>query len=218
MAVRGRAIVRTPTVSGSPGEDSQPILVSCIVWGNGGESIWFDADSTTEATYSCIEGDGPFPGEGNTGEDPQFCRAGQWNDNSTPGTPEDDDWVEGDLRLSPDSPCIGHGAGGTDMGAPLGICVLIGFLRGDANADGGLDIADPISILHHLFAQSAVPSCADAADANDDGSLNIADPIAILQHLFSGGVPLPAPFGACGIDESSDYLSCESFPPCATAE
>jgi hypothetical protein len=40
------------------------------------------------------------------------------------------------------------------------------FIRGDANADTGVDIADAIFTLSYLFAKGTPPSCLDAADAN----------------------------------------------------
>lgn len=94
------------------------------------------------------------------------------------------------------------------------------FKRGDANVDGGLNIADAVYILSNLFPPAGGPpglSCQDSADANDDGGLNIADAIALLGNLFptGGPAPLPAPFGACGPDPTdADPLDCASYPPC----
>jgi len=82
------------------------------------------------------------------------------------------------------------------------------FVRGDANDDGALDLADAIATLGHLFAGAPPPRCRDAADANDDGSLDISDPIRILSALFSGGTPPPAPHPACGADPTADALDC----------
>jgi len=90
------------------------------------------------------------------------------------------------------------------------------FKRGDVNVDGGLNIADAISLLGHLFGGQPDPACKKAADANDDGNLNIADAITILGHLFGGAGPLPEPFEKCGEDSTEDTLNCLSFPPCGT--
>ncbi len=89
------------------------------------------------------------------------------------------------------------------------------FRRGNANADGAVNIADAVFLLTHLFASGPNPPCRDAADANDDGALNIADAVGILGHLFGGAGPLPPPFAACGADPTQDDLDCEAFPPCA---
>jgi hypothetical protein len=88
------------------------------------------------------------------------------------------------------------------------------FRRGDANTDFGVNIADAVFILDHLFTQGPSPSCRDTADVNDDGMLNIADPISLLGYLFSQGLPPPAPFGTCGIDPTSDPLDCASYDFC----
>jgi len=93
------------------------------------------------------------------------------------------------------------------------------FRRGDANADGEIDIGDAITILGFLFGSEAPPKenvaqCLDAADANDSGAVDIADAITTLSHLFAHTGPLPQPFGECGIDPTSDDLDCLGFPPC----
>ena len=46
------------------------------------------------------------------------------------------------------------------------------------------------------------------------GVLSIADPIRTLGCLFGGGGGLPAPFGACGIDETPDALTCADYAAC----
>ncbi|MBN1420202.1 MAG: hypothetical protein JXP34_15590 [Planctomycetes bacterium] len=64
------------------------------------------------------------------------------------------------------------------------------FLRGDAGADGEIDIGDAIFTLNHLFASGPAPPCLDSADANDDGAENLADAVVVLAHLFAdGGYP-----------------------------
>ena len=89
------------------------------------------------------------------------------------------------------------------------------FVRGDVNADGDLNVADPVVLLNHLFAGEAAPPCADSADADDDGSLTISDGVRILNHLFGGGDPPIEPALECGDDPTpADDLGCDSFPPC----
>jgi hypothetical protein len=63
--------------------------------------------------------------------------------------------------------------------------------RGDANGDGGYDIADPIVILSYLFADGTIRSeCpGTVADVNRDHAVDIADPIVLLSHLFAEGPP-----------------------------
>ncbi|MGE3166079.1 MAG: hypothetical protein AB7O52_14325 [Planctomycetota bacterium] len=92
------------------------------------------------------------------------------------------------------------------------------FVRGDCNADGTVNIGDPISLLSVLFSGGATPPCVDACDTNDDGNQDIADAIYGLSFLFAGG-PVPAtPFPACGLDPTLDALSCLAAPGCPPSE
>jgi len=75
-----------------------------------------------------------------------------------------------------------------------GILSLRGSLHallGDANFDGGFDIADPILVLGYLFLGESEPLCLPAADYDGDGELLISDPILMLGVLFLGD-SLPA--------------------------
>jgi len=95
------------------------------------------------------------------------------------------------------------------------------LIRGDTNDDGGVDIADAITLLSSLFPGAGTPAplgCGDAADANDDGGIDIADAIALLSSLFgSPTVPLPIPNAAtgCGGDATlGDPLDCAAYGGC----
>lgn len=87
------------------------------------------------------------------------------------------------------------------------------FLRGDVNADGRLDIADPISALEFLFGSDDL-DCPETADAQDDGELDVADPIHLLSYLFASGSAPPSPFGDCGWDPTPDAVGCTDHGPC----
>lgn len=82
------------------------------------------------------------------------------------------------------------------------------FVRGDANDDGKLDIADPVRVLLYLFGSVAKPPCLDAYDVNDDGRIDIADAVYGLQFLFAGGDPPPKPFPNPGPDVTEDDFAC----------
>jgi hypothetical protein len=91
----------------------------------------------------------------------------------------------------------------------------IPFLRGDANADGKVEMSDPIGVLRFLFTDQGQTSCLDAGDANDDGMVDISDALRVLLHLFHGTADIPLPGkDTCGSDPTSDGLSCRSYPPC----
>jgi virginiamycin B lyase len=100
----------------------------------------------------------------------------------------------------------------------LGLAPALGaqtaFIRGDVNADGGLDLSDPICLLLHLYAGKPPPRCSTAADANDDGEIGTADALRLLRHLFSLGEPPAAPFPDCGADPTPEGPGCEEYPPC----
>ncbi len=85
------------------------------------------------------------------------------------------------------------------------------FFRGDSNADGAVDLSDPIGVLTYLFQGGAFPACMDAADANDDGRIDITDPIAVLGSLYLEGVELPAPGAQRGVDPTPDSLGCAPY-------
>jgi hypothetical protein len=98
------------------------------------------------------------------------------------------------------------------------------FKRGDANADGLIDVSDAVHVLAWLFLGGPPPPCKDAADINNDSDIlhdpariDLSDPVYLLSYLFLGGPPPPAPGPhRCGPDpvEPEDELDCESYEPC----
>ena len=82
------------------------------------------------------------------------------------------------------------------------------LLRGDANDDHRVDVADPVTIGNWLFNGQGQPVCLDAADANDDGAVDISDSTYLFTFLFFGGDAPKQPFPDCGPDPSADSLDC----------
>ncbi|MBI4586141.1 MAG: alpha-2-macroglobulin [Planctomycetes bacterium] len=82
------------------------------------------------------------------------------------------------------------------------------FVRGDMNADGSLDISDPVAILHYLFLGKMFTPCLDRGDVNDDGGLDVTDPILLLEFLFIGGAKPMPPYPEAGHDPTPDGLDC----------
>lgn len=80
------------------------------------------------------------------------------------------------------------------------------FLRGDVNASGTIDVADPVAVLSELFQSTQPVDCSAAADANGDGSVDIADVVGILSYVFGGDFFPAAPFPNCGLAGSP--LTC----------
>jgi hypothetical protein len=88
------------------------------------------------------------------------------------------------------------------------------FRRGDTNADGKVDISDPVSLLQWKFVGGSAPTCFEAADSNGDGQHDISDAVYTLAFLFLGGPAPPAPGPKdCGA-APSPVLGCESYPEC----
>ncbi len=98
------------------------------------------------------------------------------------------------------------------LGTDGGIEVRESFIRGDANFDRVVDIADPVYKLNYIFGAGPAPICLDAADANNDTGIDISDPIWLLNYLFKGGPQPPEPFPQPGVDPSDDgsgSLGCD---------
>jgi hypothetical protein len=92
------------------------------------------------------------------------------------------------------------------------------FIRGNANDDGKVDIADPIYVINNLFRQGPAFACEDAADANDDGLVDSSDIAYMIAYEFAfpsaGPAPL-APFPDCGVDPTDeDGVTCLGSAAC----
>jgi hypothetical protein len=100
------------------------------------------------------------------------------------------------------------------------------FIRGDANTDGKVTLADVFSILGYLHRGGKL-DCFDAADVDDDGRISTADWLSLLVLVNRIGTPLVAPVGGLrgpypqrGLDPTTDdQLDCERgrAPPRARA-
>ncbi|MBI4605668.1 MAG: hypothetical protein HY721_27190 [Planctomycetes bacterium] len=86
------------------------------------------------------------------------------------------------------------------------------FRRGDANADGRIDLADCGRIINFLLPGGGAFPCLDAADADDDGAILAADASLLLGYLYLGGPAPPLPSTTCGPDPTPDALVVCSYP------
>ncbi len=100
-------------------------------------------------------------------------------------------------------------AGGAHVPEPAEGATQQPFLRGDADADGKVTLADAVRILDYLFRGERGFTCIDAADVDDQGELEVTDAIVLLRYLFLGGPKLYPPFPDCGFDPTVD-----KFVPC----
>jgi hypothetical protein len=64
------------------------------------------------------------------------------------------------------------------------------FIRGDANADGVVDVGDIVHLVNYLYKSGPAPDPLDAGDANCDEVVNLGDVVFLVNYLYKGG---PAP-------------------------
>ncbi|MGE4619016.1 MAG: hypothetical protein AAEJ04_04315 [Planctomycetota bacterium] len=85
------------------------------------------------------------------------------------------------------------------------------FLRGDADSNLRLDLADAIINLVYMSnacPECPIPVCPKALDVNDDGRIDIGDGIQLLNFLYLDGQPPQPPYPEAGIDPTPDALEC----------
>mgnify|MGYP001175101084 FL=1 len=85
-----------------------------------------------------------------------------------------------------------------DGSIALNPVVTTDFIRGDANSDGIVNIADGVWIIYELFLNGPSSNCSVASDANGDELSDIADASFIIMYRFMGGAAPTAPFPDCG--------------------
>ncbi|HIA26842.1 MAG TPA: penicillin acylase family protein [Planctomycetes bacterium] len=92
----------------------------------------------------------------------------------------------------------------------------IPFLRGDANVDGRVDIADGIWLLNHLYLGGPGGSCLAAGDANGDGVADLSDAALLIAYRLLDGGPPAYPFPYCDLSEvagtCAQYDVCPAVP------
>jgi uncharacterized delta-60 repeat protein len=67
------------------------------------------------------------------------------------------------------------------------------FLRGDANGDGVINVADVVYLVNFLYRNGDPPTPIEAGDANCDGIVNVADVVYLVNYLYRGGDPPGCP-------------------------
>jgi len=60
--------------------------------------------------------------------------------------------------------------------------------RGDATADGAVDISDVVYLIAYIFSGGSAPSPLLVGDANCDGVVDISDVVYLIAYIFSGGL------------------------------
>lgn len=89
-----------------------------------------------------------------------------------------------------------------------------GFVRGDANLDGVINMLDGVDMLEYLFIGGDEPSaCLDASDFDASGSINIRDAVGVLFFMFLNGIQPAAPYPDCGAPFEV-LIQCDPLPVC----
>ena len=89
------------------------------------------------------------------------------------------------------------------------------YQAGDIDANGKININDPVYLLNYLFQNGKEPSCISTADANSDGVIDITDALFLLNFLFLGGEePTGRVLGfACNPTIDENTISIENSLP-----
>ncbi len=64
--------------------------------------------------------------------------------------------------------------------------------RGNADGDGGVNVADLTYLVDYLFFEGTSPPCPEEGNTDADGGINVADLTYLVDYLFFDG-PTPAP-------------------------
>ena len=80
---------------------------------------------------------------------------------------------------------------GDEVGAstdkPLSIEVETGWICGDADGSGAVDIDDAVFLVNYIFAGGPEPSPAWVGDVDCSGAVDVDDVVYLIAYIFSGG-------------------------------
>ncbi|MCP4582439.1 MAG: hypothetical protein GY839_12580 [candidate division Zixibacteria bacterium] len=171
----------------------QANIINCIFWADSAaeENELDDYLSSPSRNVDYCDVEGGWPGEGNIDAYPVFCDIGNEN-----------------FYLSSNSPCIGAGEGGVDIGAFGAGCDGLSYLPSDVNMAYGIwppqVIGGDVTYFVNYFRgmPSSVPCPLDgfwcSADVNGD-CIIIGSDVTRLVHVFRTGGDL--------------YRYCADYPP-----
>ncbi len=185
-----------PLISGDMNNDGGLDLVVFDDPGSVGIRVYLNGQ------YICVDSDGD--GFGDPGHPENTCALDNCPDIYNPDQADNDLDGMGDLCDDDDD----------DDGIPDSIdnCRFVGnsdqfdwdgdgvgdacqYLCGDANVDGLINVADPVTMVQFIFVylDELGPECRN--DANSDAAFNIGDAVYLINYIFKGGPPPPG--GCC---------------------
>jgi hypothetical protein len=76
----------------------------------------------------------------------------------------------------------------------FGTCCNHDGIRGDADGNSSINVADPTFLTDYIFFEGPAPPCFEEGDADGSGSINVADPTFLTDYIFfEGPAPPPCP-------------------------
>ena len=81
-----------------------------------------------------------------------------------------------------------------------------GFIAGDANGDGVVDVTDIVSIANAILGRPSNSFDATAADVNGDGSIDVTDIVVIANMILRGNGQNNAKMRGGDEDDEEDML------------
>jgi len=91
--------------------------------------------------------------------------------------------AEGDYAVKIQNAKYSLTSGSTSVAMPetIGLLTIEDYVKGDANGDTTVDIADAVCIVNYVVGKATPAFTAAAADANGDGTVDIADAVRIVN-------------------------------------
>jgi hypothetical protein len=83
---------------------------------------------------------------------------------------------------------------GAEAQKPLTIEVLAGWVCGDADGSGAVDIDDVVYLIGFIFGGGSVPEPYESGDVDCSGAIDIDDVVYLISYIFASG---PVPCDGC---------------------
>ena len=81
-----------------------------------------------------------------------------------------------------------------------------GYVRGDVNGDGNVNVTDVTTLIHQLLTGATSPA---SADCNQDGRINITDVTGLIDYILKGSWPeVPHEWVDLGLPSGTLWATC----------